>query len=234
MSGSFLPDRLRPHAPRRASRRPFLVVVLVPTALVLVPLWRVHAVDVSGCAGVPEVVRASIEELQGRPAVLVSPQWVRQQLEAWPEVATVEVRLELPSTLKVSAERTVPQGSVAVGRGWHAVTESGAVGGRLDGPVLPVLEDIACRPQDMRRALAVARRIERASGGGVESVRAVTPTAYEVRVLLAGGDRPLVLHVGPEATGGERYWLARVAAGDVSVDWVDLRWDDRVVLGGAG
>ena len=234
MNSTFLPDRLRPHAPRRASRSPLLAIALVPMALVLVPMWRVQAVDVSGCADVPAVVRTSIKELEGRPTVMVSPQWVRRQLEVWPEVATVEVRLELPSTLKVSAERTFPHGSVAIGRGWYAVTELGAVGGRLDGPVFPVMEDISCRAQEMRRALAVSRRIAEATGGQVESIRLVTPTAYEVRVRPPQEKRLVILHVGPYATDAERYWAARVAAGDAPADWADLRWDDRVVLGGVG
>ena len=114
------------------------------------------------------------------------------------------------------------------------MTESGAVGGRLDGPVFPVLENIPCRPTDMRRALAVSRRIEQATGGQVERVRRVTPTAYEVRIRPSTEERWVVMHVGPVSTGGERYWAARVAAGDVGVEWVDLRWDDRVVLGGVG
>lgn len=234
MSSTFLPDRFRPHAPRRASRRPLLALALAPMALALLPLWRVQAVDVSGCADVPAVVRDSLEDLEGRPAVTVSPQWVRRQLEMWPEVATVEVRLELPSTLKVSAKRTVPHGSAAIGRGWYAITELGAVGGRLDGPIFPVIEDISCSPLEMRRALAVSRRIQEATGGQVESVRLVTPSAYEVRLRPAHEERQVIMHVGPDATDAERYWAARVAAGDAPANWVDLRWDDRVVLGGVG
>ena len=120
---------------------------LVPMTLVLVPLWRVRAVDVSGCAGLPAAVRSSIEELEGRPALMVSPQWVRRQLEVWPEVAAVEVRLELP---KHPEGLRVTLGSPRIGddrSGWHAVTESGAVGGRLDGPIFPVLEDIPVGPR---------------------------------------------------------------------------------------
>lgn len=234
MSGTFLPDRFRPNVPRKSSRGPLLAIALVPMTVALFPMWRVQAVDVSGCAGMPAVVRTSLEELAGRPILMVSPERVRHQLEAWPEVAGVEVRLELPGTLRVSAERTVPCGSVGVGRGWHAVTESGGVGGRLDGPLPPVFEGVACRPQEIRRALAVTRRIEKMTGGRVESTRVVTPATYEVRLRPSKGARTLVMQVGPAATLGEMYWSARVAAGDTSADWVDLRWDDRIVLGGIG
>lgn len=234
MSGRFLPDSLRPHAPRKSSRRPLLLVVLLPAVVSLVPLWRVQAVDVSGCSNLPEVVTASIEELAGRPTLAVSPQWVRHQLEVWPEVASVEVRLELPNTLRVAARRTVPHGSIAVGRGWHSVTEAGAIGGRLDRPFLPVLEGAGCRPEELRRALGVARRIERSTGGRVESVRVVTADAYRVLVRPPDHDGVVNIQVGPEPTVGERYWTSRVAAGHSPAPWVDLRWDDRVVMGGAG
>jgi len=234
MNRTFLPDHFRPSAQRRRSRKPLIAVVVLPMVLAMVPMWRVQAVDVTGCKGLPEDVMTSLHELVGRPTLAVSPQWVRHQLEVWPMVSAVEVRLELPGTLRVAAENTVPEGSVPVGRRWHAVTRDGAVGGPLDAPLEPVLEGLGCRPAEVRRALGVARRLEEASGGHVESVRAVTPADYQIRIRPAGSDRSILMHVRPEATAGEAYWCKRLAGGDVLAGWVDLRWDNRVVLGGAG
>lgn len=234
MKTAFLPERLRPREKRRRSRRSLLLVALVPAALALTPWWKVQAVDLGGCAGLPSEVTASLKQLVGRPALTVSPQWVRRQLEQWPEVAEVEVRLELPGTLRVAATRKAALGSVAAGKRWHAVTRDGELAGVLDQPLEPVLEDVRCRPAEMRRALAVAERCAQATGGRVEIVREITPADYELRLWPAGAERPVVLHLGPEPTAGERYWLARIAHGEAASPWADLRWEDRLVLGGVG
>jgi len=231
---SFLPERLRPHAQRRRSRRSLLLIALLPATLALTPLWRIQAVDLDGCASLPSEVTASLQQLVGRPALTVSPQWVRHQLEQWPEVAEVEVRLELPGTLRVAATRKAAQGSVAAGQQWRAVTRSGELAGSLDQPLEPVLEGVRCRPAEMRRALSVAERCATATGGRVESIREVTPSDFELRLWPAGAEQPVTLHLRPEPTAGERYWFERIARGEARSSWADLRWDDRLVLGGVG
>jgi hypothetical protein len=234
MKTSFLPDRLRPAAQRRRSRRPLIGLVILPAMLAMLPMWRVQAVDLSRCTGLPEEAVISLRELVGRPTIAVSPQWVRHQLEIWPEVSMVEVSLELPATLRVAAENTVALGSVPIGRRWHAVARDGSVAGALDAPLEPVLEGVECRPAAVCQALAVARRIRDASGAHVELVREITPADYLVRVRTGADNRSIQMHVRPEATAGEEYWCRRLAAGEAPASWVDLRWDDRVVLGGAG
>lgn len=234
MSAGFLPERLRPRAQRRRTRRSVLLVALLPATLALTPWWRVQAVDLSGCCGLPGEVTAQLEELVGRPALTVSPQWVRHQLEVWPEVSEVEVQLELPGTLRVTARPTEAIGSVQVGRRWHAVTSAGELAGAVDRPIAPVLEGVRCRPDELSVALSVAGRVAASTGAPVEAVREITPSDFEVRLRPDGWERPLVLHVGPEVSAGERYWCARIARGEVASPWADLRWDDRVVLGGVG
>lgn len=234
MSRAFLPERLRPRAPRRRSRRSFLLVGLLPATLALTPLWRVQAVDLSGSGELPVEVTAQLEGLVGRPTLAVSPAWVRRQLEVWPEVSAVEVQLELPGTLRITARPAEPAGSVPVGSRWHAVTRTGELSGAVDRPVEPVLEGVRGGAADLRHALAVAERIRRSTGASVQTVRQITPSDFEVHVRADEVEQPLVLHVRPEATGGERYWCERIARGEATVPWADLRWDDRIVLGGAG
>lgn len=234
MRTAFLPERLRPRAQRRRSRRSLLLLALLPAILALTPWWRVQAVDLDGCAGLPSEVTASLRQLVGRPALTVSPQWVRRQLEQWPEVAEVEVRLELPGTLRVAATRKAAHGSVAAGKRWHAITCDGELAGALDQPLEPVLEGVRCRPAEMRRALEVAGRCAQATGGRVETVREITPSDFELRLWPAGAERPVVLHLGPEPTASERYWFERIARGEARSSWADLRWNDRLVLGGVG
>jgi hypothetical protein len=60
----------------------------------------------------------------------------------------------------------------------------------------------------------------------------VTPADFEVKVRLGDGSAAVV-HVQPEETAGERFWCQRALEGDSSMLWADLRWDDRVVAGGA-
>ena len=234
MSAGFLPDRFRPRSPKRSARRTLLLIGLLPISLAATPWWRVEAVDLSGCVGLPTEVVAQLQGLVGRPALLVGPQWVRRQLEVWPEVAAVEVRLELPATLRVTARKTDSMGCVPIGRRWHAVNGAGELAGAIDRPIEPILEGISCRPEELRRGLSVARRVAGATGARVEAVRQITPSDYELQLWPEGWERPLVIHVRPEGTAGERYWCERIASGDVSSPWADLRWDERIVLGGVG
>jgi hypothetical protein len=62
----------------------------------------------------------------------------------------------------------------------------------------------------------------------------VMKTPLELKLWPAGDEPPVVLHLRPEPTAGERYWLERIARGEARAPWADLRWDDRVVLGGVG
>jgi hypothetical protein len=197
----------------------------------LAPWWRVQAVELSGCPGLPAAVKRSLQDLVGRSTLTVNPQWVRNQVEVWPVVESVNVRLHLPATLRISAKQVEPHGSVPVGCGWQAVAEDGSLAGSIRTPRTPVLEGFDNRPEDLRRALRVARRVETASGGRVDGVRFVTPADFEVRVRLTHGTLAVV-HVGAEETAGERYWSKQVSSGEASQLWADLRWEDRVVVGG--
>ncbi len=114
--------------------------------------------------------------------------WIREiclswvVVEVWPEVATVDVRLELPSTLRVHATPAVAHGSVPSGRRWRAVTEDGGLAGPLDQPRHPVLVGFSSEKTELGTALGVARRVAVATGAVVEEVRIVTPADFEVRL----------------------------------------------------
>lgn len=232
MSTAFLPDRFRPRPPRRRSSRPWLMLAVLAALPVVIPWWRVQAIEINGFPGLPATVTRSLEDLVGGFPLFVDPQWVRQQVEVWPVVESVDVRLQLPGTLSVSATRVVPEGCLQMGRGWQAVAADGSLAGPLVLPDSPVLKGFSPRAKDLRHALEVARRLASASGGVIEVVRFVTPKDFEVELRLADGS-PAVVHVQPEETAGERFWCRRVLGGDSTMPWADLRWDDRVVAGGA-
>lgn len=233
MSEVFLPERLRPTPIRRRSRRPLLLLAVLAATPLMAPWWRVRAVELVGYPGLPASVSRTLEDLVGSFPLTVDPQWVRRQVEVWPGVAAVDVRLQLPGTLRVSATPVAPQASVPSGRGWHAVAADGAFAGTLERPQLPVLEGFSFRAGELRQGLEVAGRIARGTGAVVEVVRSVTPVDLEVQVRPAGSDRPLVVRVRPRETAAERFWCATVAQGAPLAPWADLRSEDRLVIGGA-
>jgi hypothetical protein len=99
--------------------------------------------------------------------------------------------------------------------------------------VAPIVDGRADGPDERRRALAAARRLESATGREVLMARAVTPSDLEVR-LAPTADDPLglVARVAPRETAAERWWSEQVTAGRPPSRWADLRWDDRLVVGG--
>lgn len=232
MTPTFLPDRLRPRPARRRRRRLAAPVALV-AGLAVLPLWRIDAVEVRACPGVPTQVLEALGELEGEPVWAVDLDDVRRRLEVWPAVAGVEVRLELPDRLLVRLRPHRTAGSVRIGHGWHGVTVDGDWAGPLATPMIPVIGGRVDDPDDRRRALAAARRVESATGRAVLAARAVTPSDLEMQ-LAATADDPteLTVHVTPRGTAAERWWSAQVASGGAPSRWADLRWDDRLVVGG--
>jgi len=227
----FLPDRLRPSAPRRSPRRPSLLLAAIPALLALLaPAWCVNRVEVTADPTLPAAARRSLATLVGTPVVLLDLGWVRAQVESWPGVSSVEVALELPATLRVSSGGVSVEGSRPVGRRWHGVAADGGLAGPLPGPQRPVLEGFAPRPDELLKGLGVARRLELSSGGTVDSVRRLTPADCRVTLRVGGSDAPVVVHVLPRETEAERFWGRQTRAGVSPAATSDLRSDRRLVL----
>lgn len=232
MSGPFLPDSVRPRAPRRRGRQPLAFLLAAVALPLLAPWWRLRTVEVTTCDGLPSSAVSALYGLEGQFALAVDPQRLAAGLEEWPAVAEVDVRLSLPGTLEVRATPVLPHGSVAVGRGFRAVAEDGRLAGPLKGACEPVLEGFPRDPPGLGKGLEIARRLGSTSGLEVRTVRLITPTDYEVRLESGRGGRVFTVWVGAAASAAERYWCRRLAHGDEAVGWVDLRQEDRVVVGG--
>ena len=159
--------------------------------------------------------------------------WVRTFAERWPGVGSVSVRFRLPGDLEISTSRAVVCGSTAVAGGWQAVKCDGSLGGRLDGPRVPVLSGFEVETRGLRRGLVVGQRLGDAVGARVAGVRRITPQDYEVHVIAAVGTGVLTVRVGPEPAAAEGWWIREVARGGPP-RWADLRRDDRVVVGDVG
>jgi hypothetical protein len=235
---SFLPDSLRPQ-PRAAPRsrrgprlRVALAVLVLAGALWLAGTWRVDAVSLQTCAGLPASAAEDLRALRGEWVPAVDLHWVRRQVERWPGVGAVDVELRLPGTLVVRATDEGVCASFPVASGWRAVACDGSPGRRIERPRAPVLLGFGGSASELRRGLAVGRRLAGAAGERVARVRRVTPTDFEV--ALAGspdGRGPAVLRVLPDGSPGEAWWLRERAAGRAP-RWADLRFTDRVVVGG--
>ena len=227
----FLPDRFRPALPRRRPRRLLALVAFIPCSLLLLPLWRVQTVEVTGCGGLPASFELSLRQLEGTSLLTTNLDRIREQVDAWPGVAGVEVRLELPGTLHVTVRQSTARASVPVGAGWHGVDGAGQLTGALTQPMPLSLESFPPSPEDLRQGLAVADRIGRACQARVLTVRRITPSDFEVALDKAGAS--LVIHVRPQPTAGERLWCEHAVSGQLAWRWADLRWDSRLVLGRA-
>ncbi len=220
--------RRRPRAPRR--RWLALLVALTAAASPMLPsLWTVRRVRIEGAGSMPAAERANLELLVGTPLALVDPAWVRDRMELWPGATSVEVRRELDGTLSLRQRKCPAAGSVRVGRGWHAVCPDGSLGGRLQGPLPPVLEGLPAAPAELRSALAAADRVRSSGLGEVSRLRAVLPGEVEAWVGTSGPPARLLLATaGSPSESGLRDWL-----GDRPLPpgaFADVSRDDRVVV----
>jgi len=227
----FLPDRLRPPETGRRRRRGFALLTVVPVMLLALPQWQVGEVLVEGCPKLPASAVHSLNELVGQPALGLDLGTVRDRIEVWPGVGEVEVELELPGTVRVRAEDAVSRGSLRVGRSWHGVAADGSLTGVEEVALPPVLDGFV-DDDDRSDGLAVVNRLEAATGGMVLEIRRITPLDYRVRVQPPRAGEEMVIHVLPQGTTAERAWGAAVAEGSISQPWADLRWEDRIVIGG--
>jgi hypothetical protein len=227
----FLPDRLRPQTPGRRSRRGLVVLSVVPFMLLAVPMWRVEHVRVDGCPRLPQAAVASLQELVGQPAIGLDVSAIKERIEVWPGVGEVRVDFLLPGTVSVSAATAPTLGSVRVGRNWHGVGTDGGFTGRLQAPVEPVLEGFAAAV-DRRRGLEAAHRVADATGATVTTVQRITPGDYRVELVATDGSTATVIHVSSAGTAAETSWCTGFADGTITRPWADLRWADRIVVGG--
>lgn len=227
----FLPERLRPPALGRRSRRGLVLASVVPMMLFALPLWRVGEVRVDGCSKLPAAAVDSLYSMVGQPALGLDLEKIRDSVKVWPGIGEVRVELELPGTVSVRAEEELVLGSVRVGRGWHGVGADGSLTGALELPLGPVLEGFL-GAGDRCSGLAAARRLERSTGARVVEVRRIMPTDYRVSLVPAGEQDRTVVHVRPQGSMAEAAWCMAFAGGAVEHRWADLRWSDRMVIGG--
>jgi cell division septal protein FtsQ len=225
----FLPERLRPPTTGRKRRKGYVLLTFVPVLLMALPQWQVAEVRVEGCPKLPATAVRSLHELVGQPALGLDLAAVRDRVEIWPGVGTVEVELELPGIVHVRAVGAESHGSLRVGNSWHGVAADGSLAGALDIALPPVLQSFT-GAAERSRGLTVAERLKAATGFQVQEIRRITPSDYRLRLQPVDGSE-IVVHVAPQETAAESAWCAAIAGGSVDQRWADLRWTDRIVVG---
>lgn len=226
----FLPERLRPPTPGRKRRKGYALLTFVPVILLALPQWQVGEVLVEGCPKLPAAAVRSLRELVGQPALGLDLAAVRDRVEIWPGVGEVEVELELPGTVHIRAAAAASHGSLRIGNSWHGVAADGSLTGVIDLALPPVLTGFA-NNLGRSRGLAVAQRLETATGLQVQAVRRITPSDFELRLRPLAEAPEIIIYVTPRRTAAEMTWCAAVAGGAVHQTWADLRWSDRIVVG---
>jgi len=229
-----IPDRLRPRPTRRRRRAAWLL--LAPLLLAPLAVWRIRTVEVVGCPGLPASMCASLRQLEGTWPCVLPLGWIRSRVEAWPGVAGVRIRLELPGTLRITARPATLAGSVRVGRGWHGVSTDGRLGQRLERPHPPIIEGFSHQQGDLRRALAATRRLRESTGLTPERVRRVLPGDLQITLRLPEpGARLVTVHVAPGGSRAEKAWCEMVLRDPPATPaWSDLRSDHLLVAAPAG
>ncbi|MCP4896810.1 MAG: hypothetical protein GY906_07525 [bacterium] len=228
------PDRLRHRLDPPRPRLRVILSALLPGLLLLLPLWRVHSVEVISCQGLPESAVASCLTMIDTPVILLNLDYFRRQTDTWPGVRSADVAFDLGGTLTVKAHPAAAQASTAVANSWHGVTKDGYLSGRLDGPKAPVLYGFAHDPDKLKTALAIVRRVETAFGANAISARPLLPGSLELELQLPSeSDHKILARVGREATASEVWWCQQMNRGDGPWSHVDLLYEDRVIIGGA-
>ncbi len=236
---AFLPTSLRPtpQAPRPRTRRPIrwwlqagtFTAVFIGAGILLAG-WRLKAIEVTACPGLPPSTVVNLENLTGRWVPSLDLEEIRKDVERWPGVTGVGVELKLPGTLRIQALPDEICASVPMGRAWRGVTCNGGLSRRLSEPRFPVLESFDLGEAELRSALSTGTRLCDGTTGRLVSIRKITPSDYQVTIEdRVHPETPSVVRVLPQGSPSEQWWH-RAALNGQAPAWADLRFGHRVVI----
>jgi cell division protein FtsQ len=251
--------RFRAHISRAMIRRVFSVLLLVFGLYEAVafaytaPLLRVSRIAVKGNVRLSSgQVQALVEDLRGTSILRVDLDAFRQRLVDSPWVADVALRRVLPSTIEIFVSERRPVGLCRLGQELYLVDETGVLIDQF-GPQyaefdLPIIDGLVSAPPgrgnaqpsiDAGRAELASRVIASIARNQEISGRLSVVDVSNARdaVVLLEGDGAL-LHLGDDQ------FLERVIAyldlastlrdRVADIDYVDLRFDQRVYVRPAG
>ncbi|MGH9371955.1 MAG: cell division protein FtsQ/DivIB, partial [Vicinamibacterales bacterium] len=217
------------------------------------PLLRVSEIAVHGNVRLSSgQVQALVEDLRGTSILQVDLDAFRRRLIESPWVADVALRRLLPSTIEVFVAERRPVGLCRLGQGLYLVDETGVIIDQF-GPQyaefdLPIIDGAVNAPAgrnkvqdsiDPRRAELASRVIaslarDQAIFGRLSEVDV---TDVHDAVVLLDGDTAL-LHLGVdrflERVQGYLEISSTLRDRVAEIDYVDLRFDERVYVRPAG
>ena len=251
--------RLRPRVSWPQVRRALSLLLLVfgvyqtVSFATTTPLLRINKIAVRGNVRLSSgQVQALVEDLRGSSILRADLDAFRRRLVESPWVADVALRRVLPSTIEVFVSERRPVGLCRLGQDLYLVDETGTVIDQF-GPQyaefdLPIIDGLVSQPNtrasnqgsiDRQRAELAARAIASLmrSREIARRLSHVDVSDAHDAVVLLEGDHAL-LHLG------EDKFLERVQAyldlasalrdRVAEIDYVDLRFDERVYVRPAG
>lgn len=184
---------------RRKWRRTLLIVALLAAAAIVLGLARSPVLDVdtvtvqTGDRVDEEIVIELAGVRLGAQLIDVDPAAVEERVGRHPWVATVEVRREWPSTVRIDIVEAEPVAASPVGAGWRLIDLDGQVLGI--SPVAPVglpvvlADEVHAAPgeraDELVAAVIVADALTSDLGAWVDAV--VADADGEVQLQLVGG-----------------------------------------------
>jgi cell division protein FtsQ len=184
--------QVREAPPRRRWIPPLIlgVITVVVLAAYFTPLLGVRSVQVTGLSTLPqqEVAQAAGVEL-GTPMLRLNADEIRERLRTVPKIASSDVELVWPSTVRLKVVEHVPVAFTASGGQVRLVAISGVVVDALSQPPedLPELQAPMASPLDStsRAGLDVVAALPRELRSDVATVVPQSPES--VTLLLKGG-----------------------------------------------
>jgi len=193
-------------------------------------------------------VLALVSGLVGEHMLTVNLEAYRQRLVASPWLRDGTLRRILPSTVEIRVTERRPVAIARFGDRLHVIDEGGTVidrhGPRFAGFDLPIIDGLATHDTpgtvvDPGRLALAVRLLEQLDPhaellGAISQIDVSDP--YDAVVLL--NDDPVLLHLGGERFVERLRFYAELApalrARVADIDYVDLRFGHRVVVGRAG
>jgi hypothetical protein len=188
----------------------------------------------------PDLVRGAIRAHVGGNLLSLDLDRIASEVKAIPWVRSVVLKRILPATLRVEVEEREPSAQAVVDGAVRVVDETGAVIGTT-GPGLffdfPVITGTDRGPEDGRRVLrargvAALRALAAASPDWAAGLSEIDLAAADRIAIVSRADEPR-LFLDPERPDRNlASWLSlrRELRGRLGpLDYVDLRWDGRIV-----
>jgi len=231
----FLPQSIRPVPTARHRKRhrvpvvPGLIILFLFLLIGGSFLWRIDSIEISGCSALPSCAAANIQQLKGTWVPGLDLAWVRAQLETWPGIRDIEVRLELPGRLVIGTVPDEIRASIQIGNAWHAVNPRGDIGQSLDLAETPVLKDFPLQEPVIRQALDTGNNLVKKLGGRLLEIRWITPQDFQMKLEVPGRSAPLLLRIQPTGKPEENPFIETLIS-NKKILWADLRRSDRVVI----